>query len=74
MTTLFDATKPVKTTRPFGHGILAARPVYTSPVSHDDRLWWAAENARIEARNADLERRAGASAAVDRMSRGQSAC
>jgi hypothetical protein len=73
MTTLFDATLPVKPSRSFGRGILASRPNFRPPVTFDDQTWWAEESARLEHRarqNATLERRAGASSAVDRMSRG----
>lgn len=71
MTTLFDATRPVKTTRParrFGAGILPTYPVYMSDHTAADEAWWAAESARME--DARIDRQAAESAALDALTRG----
>ena len=71
MTILFDATRPVKTTRParrFGAGILATRPVYTSDHTAADEAWWAAESARLE--DARFDWMAAETAALDSLTRG----
>jgi hypothetical protein len=50
-TILFDATRPVKTTRParrFGSGILATYPHYMAPFTAADATFWAAESDRLE--------------------------
>jgi hypothetical protein len=39
MTTIFNSSDPVKTTRPFGAGIL--RPTRFVPTPEDE-AWWAA--------------------------------
>ena len=71
MTTLYDATRPVKTARParrFGAGILATYPVYTSDHTAEDEAWWAAESARME--DARIARQAAESIALDALTRG----
>jgi hypothetical protein len=68
MTTLFDATRPVKTARRFGIGILATHPVYPADHTTEDEAWWAAESARME--NARFDRMAAESTAVDALTRG----
>ena len=69
MTILFDARRPVKTSRRFGSGLLAWTPTSRAPYpTHDDAAWWAAESARLE--NARLDRLAEEAAAIDRHERG----
>lgn len=70
MTTLFDATRPVKTTRTrrFGAGLLATAPVFAVGYEASDAAWWAAESARRE--DEALDRMAGEAAALDAMERG----
>jgi hypothetical protein len=49
MTILFDATRPVKSTRRFGAGILASAPHYhVSDHSVSDEAWLAEDNTRRE--------------------------
>jgi hypothetical protein len=76
MTILFDATRPVKTTRPFGAGIL--RPTRFVP-SAEDEAWWAAnapsnieaaQSANWEPPATDWDALADESAAQDRLERG----
>ena len=83
MTILFDATAPVKSSKPFGAGLLpapASRPIAEPAPSRPrpfepsatDRAWWAKESARLEAeriisRVRELEYRAAESAAVDSL-------
>jgi hypothetical protein len=75
MTILFDATRPVKTERPFGAGILPTRFVPTQ----EDEAWWAANApSAIEAALAadwdfpavDWDALADEAAAQDRLERG----
>jgi hypothetical protein len=49
MTTLFDATRPVKTTRRFAAGLVATRPTYRADHTAADEAWLAEDNARREA-------------------------
>ena len=72
MTILFDATRPVKTSRParrFGAGLLATLPTYRTGHTSADAVWWAAESARLE--DARFDRTAGESAFMDRYEAGR---
>ena len=71
MTTLYDATRPVKAACParrFGAGILPTYPVYMSDHTAADEAWWAAESARME--EARLDQIAAESVALDALTRG----
>jgi hypothetical protein len=68
MTTLYDATRPVKSARRFGAGILATRPVYTVDHTAEDAAWWAAESSRMK--DARIDRQAAESAALDALTCG----
>ena len=73
MTTLYDATRPVKTARParrFGAGILATAPTYRVDYSAADAAWLAADNARRVAEDRELDRMAREAAALDGLTRG----
>jgi hypothetical protein len=70
MTILYDATRPVKTTRRFGAGILATYPTYRVDYSAADAAWLAADNARREAENRMFDRMAREAAALDALTRG----
>ena len=70
MTILFDATRPVKSTRLFGAGLLRSLPTYRVSYMADDEAWLIEDNARREAESRRIDRLYGESAAVDAMSRG----
>jgi hypothetical protein len=75
MTILFDARRPVKSARrAFGAGITTG-PAASVP-SPEDRAWWAAESARLEAEREarELEIRALASYATDALCLGLTPC
>lgn len=60
MLTIFDATRPVKTSRRFAAGLLRSLPTYQTAVSAADEQWLVSDNARIE-------REAAEAAAYDRF-------
>ena len=60
MVTLYDATRPVKTSRRFGAGLLRSLPTYRQTVSAADEAWLCEDNAR-------REREAAEAAAYDRF-------
>jgi hypothetical protein len=66
MVTIFDSTRPVKTARPFGAGILRRERFVPTP---EDEAWWAAQSANWEP-PADCGARAAEAAALDRLERG----
>lgn len=68
MTILFDATRPVKSNRRFGRGILASLPVYHADHTAADEAWFSAEQARAE--NAHYDDLAADSAAISRHEAG----
>jgi hypothetical protein len=70
MTILFDATRPVKTTRRFGAGLLRSLPTYRTTVSAADEAWLIADNARRDAANRKLDRRASEAEAHARYENG----
>ncbi len=70
MTTIFDATRPVKTTRRFGAGILRSLPTYTRTHSEADEAWLLADNARRDAANRRLDGLADEAAAARRYEAG----
>ena len=70
MITIFDATRPVKSARRFGAGLLAARPTYERTWTEADEAWLIEDNARREAESRMIDRSYAESAAVDALSRG----
>lgn len=56
MTILFDARRPVKTSKPFGKGLLRSTPSYAAPYTQADLDWLAQDNARREAEARELDR------------------
>jgi len=68
MTILYPALAAVKSPRrTFAAGIVTARPARPFEPTLEERAWWAAECARIEAARLDrhYDDLAGASAALD---------
>ena len=71
MSILFPIPTQVKPARPFGAGILPARPERFEPTP-EDRRWWAEESDRLERarENAHYDRLAADALAADRLERG----
>lgn len=72
MTTLYASTRPVKSARPFGLGLLASSPVVRVDYSAADAAWWAAESAAAEDRR--LDALAEEARQMDRIQAGYTDC
>lgn len=70
MITLFDATRPVKTSRRFGAGLLRSLPTYRANFTAEDDAWRIADNARRDAANRRLDRMAAEAEAHARYENG----
>jgi hypothetical protein len=73
MTILFDATRPVKSTRSarrFGAGLFQWTPMYHADHTAADEAWLIEDNARREAESRLFDRMAAESRAVARHERG----
>ena len=63
-------TRPVKSTRRFGAGLLATYPTYRVNHTAADEAWLIEDNAQRDAESRMIDRRYFESAAVDALSRG----
>jgi hypothetical protein len=72
MTILFDATRPAKSTRPFGTGLIRSLPTYWADHTAEDAAWLVADNARAAraALDAELDDMAAEAEAVARLEMG----
>ena len=66
MTTIFDSTRPVKSTR-FGSGILRSVPTHRKPYTAEDERWAA---QAFNADTTDYDVLAAEAVALDRLTAG----